>query len=84
MVYSDIVSSNGDKIGSFTAKDNGKEYSKTFHGLSTDTYYYFRLDKTNWLNQAVVKRRSCDESVLTVNCFRYHANPPHSTCAGDL
>ncbi len=43
------------KIGSFTAKDNGKEYSKTFNGLSTSTDYYFRLDKVNWTNDAVVE-----------------------------
>lgn len=42
-------------VGSFTAKDNGKEYSKSFNNLDTNKYYYFRLEKVNWANQSVIE-----------------------------
>lgn len=50
-----VLYDGSNRIGSFTAKDNGKEYSKTFSGLSTSTYYHFRLEKVNWANQATIE-----------------------------
>lgn len=50
-----VLYDGSNRIGSFTAKDNGKEYSKTFSGLSTSTSYHFRLEKVNWANQATIE-----------------------------
>ncbi len=50
-----LYDSSNNRIGSFTAKDNGKEYSKTFNDLDTSTYYSFILEKVNWTNEATIE-----------------------------
>lgn len=49
-----LFDSSNNEIGSFRCTDNGREYSKTFNGLSTTTSYHFNLRKVNYFNNAEI------------------------------